>query len=52
LEVSSSAEHRQYRRVRKSGIIQEEGTGTAGAYVYHSLDESVHLIAEKGEVTG
>ena len=37
---------------RKSGIIQEEGTGNKVAYFHRNLHESVHLVAYKDKVTG
>jgi hypothetical protein len=37
---------------RKSGIIQEEGTGNREAYVHRHLDESVHRVTYTDTVTG
>jgi hypothetical protein len=37
--VSSIAETREYRGVRKSGMIQAEVTRNKGAYVHRNIDE-------------
>ena len=37
---------------RKSGMIQEEGTGNTEVYVHRHLNESVHRVADTDTVTG